>query len=193
MPKILKKTTALARCPAATKTRPTPAKAAPEPRELIDAAAAYSGASRAENTKRAYTNDFLMFSTWCEPQGFATTPALPGTVALYLTALAISEQKLATIERALVAICQAHKLHGFPSPRRAPEVTEVLHGILPTRLTGQSVALIVKRTKRAPAAERADRDRARQQLPSPHLTSPHLPCCPGGRVTEALSKASCRR
>jgi hypothetical protein len=56
-------------------------------------------------------------------------PALPRTVALYLRALACSERKVATIERALVAICQAHKLHGFPSPRKAPEVTEVLQGI----------------------------------------------------------------
>jgi integrase len=56
-------------------------------------------------------------------------PALPRTVALYLRALACSEWKVATIERALVAICQAHKLHGFPSPRKAPEVTEVLQGI----------------------------------------------------------------
>jgi integrase len=36
---------------------------------------------------------------------------------------------VATIERSLVAICQARKLHGFPSPRKAPEVTEVLQGI----------------------------------------------------------------
>jgi integrase len=110
----------LAHRPGAAKTRSTPTQVAPETRELADAAAAYAGASRAENTKRAYTNDFIMFSTWCEPQGFASMPALPGTVALYLTALAISNRKVATIERALVAICQAHKLHGF---------TEVLQGI----------------------------------------------------------------
>jgi integrase len=36
---------------------------------------------------------------------------------------------VATIEQALVAISQAHKLHGFPSPRKVPEVTEVLQGI----------------------------------------------------------------
>jgi hypothetical protein len=40
-------------------------------------------------------------------------PALPRTVALYVTARACAERKVATIERALVAICQAHKLHGF--------------------------------------------------------------------------------
>ena len=129
MPKPTKKTTALARRPTKKAPRARRADLAPKPTELADAASAYASASRAENTKRAYTNDFIMFSTWCEPQGFASMPALPATVALYLTALAISERKVATIERALVAISQAHKLHGFPSPRKAPEVMEVLQGI----------------------------------------------------------------
>jgi site-specific recombinase XerD len=83
----------------------------------------------AENTKRAYNTDFVAFSAWCGEQGLESLPALPHTVALYLTTLAVAEKKMATIERALVAISQAHKLHGFPSPRKAPEVTEVLQGI----------------------------------------------------------------
>src|SRR5262245_428594 len=69
-----------------------------------------------------------MFTPGANPQGFATMPALPSTVALYLTALAISDRKVATIERALVAICQAHELHGFPSPRSARS-DRVLQGI----------------------------------------------------------------
>jgi integrase len=128
MSKTAKKTAALARRQPKTSSARR-AELVPKPNELADAAAAYAGASRAENTKRAYTNDFIMFTTWCAPQGFATMPALPSTVALYLTALAISDRKVATIERALVAISQAHKLHGFPSPRKAAEVTEVLQGI----------------------------------------------------------------
>jgi site-specific recombinase XerD len=129
MPKPTKKITALARRKPATKPRAPRAELVPKPSKLEDAAAAYASASRAESTKRAYTNDFVLFSGWCEPQELAAMPALPRTVALYLTALACSERKVATIERALVAISQAHKLHGFPSPRKAPEVTEVLQGI----------------------------------------------------------------
>jgi len=68
--------------------------------------------------KRAYTNDFVAFSAWCGERGLPAMPALPGSVALYLTALAVAEKKVATIERALVAISQAHKLHGFPSLAR---------------------------------------------------------------------------
>jgi hypothetical protein len=99
------------------------------PGELEDAAAAYAGAARAVNTKRAYTTDFVAFALWCEPQGLAAVPAEPRTIALYLTALAVNEKKVATIERALVSICQAHELNGLPSPRKAPEVAEALQGI----------------------------------------------------------------
>jgi site-specific recombinase XerD len=129
MPKTAKKNTTPARRKAAATAHSSGAELEPVPQDLDDAAAAYAGASRAANTKRAYTNDFVMFSAWCRPQGLAAMPALPRTVALYLTALACSERKVATIERALVAISQAHKLHGFPSPRKASEVTEVLQGI----------------------------------------------------------------
>lgn len=101
----------------------------PAPSALEDAAAAYAGAARALNTKRAYTTDWVAFCRWCDEQRLAPIPALPRTVALYLTARACAERKVATVERALVAICQAHKLHGMPSPREAPEVTEVLQGI----------------------------------------------------------------
>jgi hypothetical protein len=51
-----------------------------------------------------------MFSAWCGEQGLASMPALPHTVALYLTSLAVAEKKVATVERALVAISQAQKL-----------------------------------------------------------------------------------
>jgi integrase len=129
MAKTTKKTTALSRRPPSAKPHAARAELVPKPSELDDAAAAYAGASRAENTKRAYTTDFVAFSAWCQAQEVAAMPALPRTVALYLTSLAVAEKKVATIERALVAICQAHKLHGFPTPRKAPELTEVLQGI----------------------------------------------------------------
>jgi hypothetical protein len=102
----------------AAKTPSSPAKVAPERSELADAAAAYAGASRAENTKRAYTNDFVTFSAWCGERGVPSMPALPGSVALYLTSLAIAEKKVATIERALVAISQAHPTASPPRGRR---------------------------------------------------------------------------
>jgi integrase len=62
-------------------------------------------------------------------QNVAAMPAVPRTVALYLSSLPVAEKKVATIERALMAICQAHKLRGLPTPRKAPDLTEVLQGI----------------------------------------------------------------
>jgi hypothetical protein len=53
MPKPAKKTAALARRPAKKAARARRAELAPKPTELADAAAAYAGASRPENTKRA--------------------------------------------------------------------------------------------------------------------------------------------
>jgi hypothetical protein len=63
------KTAALARRQPKTAPRARRAELAPKPRELADAAAAYAGASRAETTRRAYTNDFVAFSAWCVQQG----------------------------------------------------------------------------------------------------------------------------
>jgi hypothetical protein len=129
MPTTTKRPTALARRKPGTAPRSTRGELAPKPGALSDAAAAYAAGARAENTKRAYTNDFVAFSAWCREQELTSMPTLPRTVALYLTSLAVAEKKVATIERALVAISQAHKLHGFPSPRNDAQVTEVLQGI----------------------------------------------------------------
>ena len=99
------------------------------PDELHEAAEHYAQAARAHNTKKAYTTDFAQFCTWCELQDDAALPASGTTVALYITWLARQGRKVSTIERALVAISQAHKLQGLPSPRSAAEVRDVLKGI----------------------------------------------------------------
>lgn len=47
-------------------------------------------------------------------------PALPGSVALYLTALAVAEKKVATIERALVASARRTSSMASPPLARRP-------------------------------------------------------------------------
>jgi site-specific recombinase XerD len=96
---------------------------------LVDSAKSYAAAARAENTLRAYRSDWLAFDRWAAARGLASLPASPSTVALYLTELADQGRKVATIGRALVAISQAHKLAGQPSPRSGAEVQEVMKGI----------------------------------------------------------------
>lgn len=125
MPKTPKKTGSLARR-RVRKARPTPVKVAPHERlNLADAAAGLPARPAPRTPSDAYTNDFVMFSLGAVNRGRPSMPALPGTVALYLTSLAVAEEG-GHDEQALVATARAHKLHGFPSPRN---VTEVLQGI----------------------------------------------------------------
>ena len=74
------------------------------PAHLVDQARSYAAASKAQATRRAYRKDFAAFASWCDANGLQALPAEPETVALYLTARAEAGTKVATIERALVAI-----------------------------------------------------------------------------------------
>jgi site-specific recombinase XerD len=60
---------------------------------------AYVQASRAPNTLRGYRSDWAHFTQWCERHGLETLPALPETVASYLSATAESGLKAGTIQR----------------------------------------------------------------------------------------------
>ncbi len=103
----------------------------------VSRARAYAAASRAPNTSRAYAADLGAFRAWCAPRALSALPAEPSTVALYLAGMADAGRKVATLERALVAISQAHKLAGLDSPRTHRVVTEVLSGIRRTLGTAQ--------------------------------------------------------
>src|SRR5436309_9322912 len=71
-------------------------------------ARAFLLAAKAANTLRAYRADWNHFALWCEEHGQAALPAIPETVAYYLTALARSH-KPATLQRRLTAISKAHQ------------------------------------------------------------------------------------
>jgi hypothetical protein len=43
--------------------------------------------ARAEASKRAYAADWKHFESWCEARGYASLPATPNALALYLGAL----------------------------------------------------------------------------------------------------------
>lgn len=90
---------------------------------------------QATSTGRAYRNDWADFTTWCQERGRVSLPALPATVALYVTDLASpadpaqSPRKVSTIQRRLASISQAHKLAGYESPTASAEVRAVMKGI----------------------------------------------------------------
>jgi integrase len=70
-----------------------------------------------------------MFCNWTEARKLSSLPATPLVVAAYLADLADEGYKVSTIDRALAAIAQAHKMAHHPSPRGTPEVLSTLRGI----------------------------------------------------------------
>jgi len=96
---------------------------------LFDAAEradAFARKSRAENTKRAYRADWVLFRSWCREHDLDPLPADDQTVILYVTDVA-DDYKLSTLERKLTSISQAHKTQGLESP--ALTSNEPLHSV----------------------------------------------------------------
>lgn len=96
--------------------------------DLRERAQGFADSSNAESTRRAYHADCRHFREWCCVHGAMALPALPATVALYLSELA-RIYKVATIGRRIAAIGHAHRKAGFPSPFMHPRVVEVWEGI----------------------------------------------------------------
>jgi len=84
--------------------------------------------ARAENTHRAYRSDWHHFQLWCEQRSALACPALPQTLALYLTALS-GTHKVSTLTRRLSAISQAHQSAGVSSPTEDAGVRLLMAGI----------------------------------------------------------------
>ena len=106
---------------------------------LVDKAQEFAANSKAKNTVKAYESDWEHFTVWCSAHGVASMPAIPGTIALYITDLA-SIAKVATITRRLASISKVHQAAGHDSPcsMRHAVVAETLHGIKRTLGTAQT-------------------------------------------------------
>lgn len=97
--------------------------------DLAAKAREYVAGSKASSTRRAYTNDWRDFESWCLTRGIAPLTATPELVALYVTALAESGKKCSTIQRRLVSISVVFKSAGRESPTAHPAVKAVWAGI----------------------------------------------------------------
>ncbi len=104
--------------------------------ELADKAREYMSQSKAANTKRAYLQDWQNFTGWCDARGLAPLPALPQTVALYVTALA-EHCKPSTVARRVVAISQVHQSAGYDTPTTSLLVRSTMAGIRRAKPTAQ--------------------------------------------------------
>ena len=96
---------------------------------LTEAAREHIENSKAANTRRAYRSDWADFTDWCGHHRRDALPALPETVALYLTDCA-KGLKPSTIQRRMAAITEAHKTAGHDeTPTKHAAVRAVWQGI----------------------------------------------------------------
>ena len=100
----------------------------------VQKARAFIRASRAPATIRAYASDWRRFLAWCEGRSLNPLPALPGTVALFLS-MEADDAKSATLTRRAAAIRYMHELQRHASPTADPEVQAVMAGIRRTNGT----------------------------------------------------------
>ncbi len=87
---------------------------------LEDARGALSG-----HTVRALRADLGVFASWCAERELSPLPALAGTVAAYVDAMADARAP-ATVRRYVFSIVTAHRAAGEPSPLEHPEVQRAL-------------------------------------------------------------------
>lgn len=104
---------------------------------LVSKAQDYLRQSLASNTLRAYAADWRDFCRWCGANGSIPLPALPETVALYLSALA-DHAKSSTLTRRISAISQAHQAAGYESPAQSSLVHQIMKGIRRAKGTAQA-------------------------------------------------------
>lgn len=96
---------------------------------LLEDVRAFAAEAKAGSTRTTYRSAWATFTEWCSTHGLEPLPASPGTVALFLSAQASAGRKVATMQKALAAISEAHRASGHPSPRQSEAVRAVLKGI----------------------------------------------------------------
>ncbi|UOG77497.1 tyrosine-type recombinase/integrase (plasmid) [Hymenobacter tibetensis] len=101
------------------------------PAHLVESTSRYveSGLRGAANTVRAYAGDWKRFTTWCQLHQLASLPTPVEALAGFLTELADTGKKFATIERHAAAIKKAHELAGLESPTADKKTKVLLKGI----------------------------------------------------------------
>ena len=101
---------------------------------LVDAARGYADQAIAENTRIAYTRDWVAFARWCRIKGADPLPPSPDLVGLYITDLAAPSSKaralsVASIERRLAGLSWGYAQRGMRLDRRDRHIATVLAGI----------------------------------------------------------------
>lgn len=108
---------------------PTASEAQTTRAQLGDLARALALDSRAELTRAAYRSDWRSFVSWCGAVRACPLPATAETVAAYLAHLYQIGRAPSTVDRALTAISQAHRLARYQTPTLDPIVRETRSGL----------------------------------------------------------------
>ena len=116
------------------------------PADLVNVTKGYIENSTSYATRKAYTSDLKIFSTWCESRGLVSMPTTSEVVALFLGDQAKEGVASSTLTRRTAAIKFAHEAHGHESPTGSKLVSSTMKGI---RRTGS--------TKKQKAPATADR------------------------------------
>ncbi|MDB5270716.1 MAG: integrase [Hymenobacter sp.] len=88
-----------------------------------------AGLSGAANTVKAYAGDWKRFGAWCAEHGLEPLPASVDTLAGFVTYLAETDKKVATIQRHCAAVAKAHVLRGQDSPTDDKKFKVLMEGI----------------------------------------------------------------
>ncbi|HKE66224.1 MAG TPA: hypothetical protein VKB59_16450 [Micromonosporaceae bacterium] len=102
--------------------------------ELIEGLARLLAAATSPQTRLAYESDFAQFTGWADEYGLDALPALPQTVALYISAHQ-DRWRPTTMVRRLSAIAVRHRVAGCPSPTDHELVRRAVAGLRRTRGT----------------------------------------------------------
>lgn len=88
----------------------------------------YLKSAKSQSTRDAYRRDWEHFSKWCDTHQLEALPAIPETIALYVTAIA-GQFKPSTLTRRLATISVKHQSQGFQTPTAGIIVRNTLSGI----------------------------------------------------------------
>lgn len=95
----------------------------------VERAAQFATESRSANSQRAYAADWTHFAAYCRDHGLCAFPATPQVVGVYITHLAETGYKAATIQRRLSCLRERHRLHEEILNTDHPAVRDVWRGI----------------------------------------------------------------
>ena len=139
--------------------------------------------ARAKRTRDAYARAWALFTDWCKANGRQSLPALPETIAAWMTALADGDQgpprARRSINQYLSAVIVTHRTAGFPFDRKHPLVAETWRGIsnakAKTEVDRAARPLVDRPARPVPPAVSVERNRRGPRVPPRPEVLQHLP------------------